>query len=50
MEEQLVSKILDILKKDKITINGNILTIGNKQIKLSKPGSQKVITRFVQLR
>ena len=50
MEEQLITKILEILKKDKIAIKGNILIIGNKQIKLSKPGSQKVITRFVQLR
>lgn len=50
MEEQLISKILEILKKDKITIKGQILSIGNKQIKLSKGGSQKITTRITQLR
>lgn len=50
MEEQLISKILEILKKDKITIKGNILTIGGKEIKVSKGGSQRTITRITQLR
>lgn len=50
MEEQLITKILEILKKDKITIKGNILTIGTKQIKLPTNGSQKVTTRITQLR
>lgn len=50
MEEQLITKILEILKKDKITIKGNILTIGTKQIKLSTNGSRKVTTRITQLR
>jgi len=50
MEEQLISKILEILKKDKITIKGNVLTIGGKEIKLSKGGSQKITTRITQLR
>jgi hypothetical protein len=50
MEEQLITKILQILEKDKITIKGNVLTIGGKQIKLSSKGGQKVTTRITQLR
>lgn len=50
MEEKLISKILEILKKDKITIKGNVLTIGGKQIKLSTNGGQKITTRITQLR
>lgn len=50
MEEQLIKKLLQILKKDKITIKGNVLTIGTKQIKLYTNGNQKVNTRITQLR
>lgn len=50
MEEQLITKILEILKKDKITIKGNVLTIGNKKIDISTNGSQKLTTRITQLR
>ena len=50
MEEQLITKILQILQKDKITIKGNVLTIGNKQIKLSSKGGQKITTRITQIR
>ena len=50
MEEQLISKILEILKRDKIIIKGQILSIGNKQIKLSTNGGRKITTRITQLR
>lgn len=50
MEEQLITKILQILEKDKITIKGNILTIGGKGVKLSSGGGQKITTRITQLR
>lgn len=50
MEEQLITKLLQILGKEKITIKGNTLTIGGKQIKLSSKGGQKTTTRITQLR
>lgn len=50
MEEQLITKILQVLARDKITIKGNILTIGSKQIKLSSKGGQKTTTRITQIR
>lgn len=50
MEEQLIIKLLQILKKDKTTIKGNILTIAGKEIKLSNKSSQKITTRITQIR
>lgn len=51
MEEQLIKKLLQILKKDKITIKGNILTVGKQTliIPLSK-GNNTTSTRPIQIR
>lgn len=51
MEEQLIAKILQILKKDKITIKGNILTIGKQKLVIPKSkGSNTTSTRPIQIR
>lgn len=49
-EELLINKILQLLQRDKITIKGNVLTIGSKEIKISSKGGQKITTRIVQQR
>lgn len=51
MEEQLIAKILQILKKDNITIKGNILTVG-KQTLIIPPskGNSTTSTKPIQIR
>lgn len=50
MEEQLIRKILQILDKDKITIKGNVLSIGKQKINIPNNGNQIVSTRPIQIR
>ena len=51
MEEQLLKKLLLILGKDKITIKGNILTIGKQKLVIPKSkGNNTTSTRPIQIR
>jgi hypothetical protein len=51
MEEQLIKKLLQILKKDKITIKGNILSIGSQKLTIPKSkGNNTTSTKPIQLR
>jgi hypothetical protein len=51
MEEQLIKKLLQILGRDKITIKGNILTIGNQKLVIPKSkGNNTTSTRPIQIR
>ena len=51
MEEQLIKKLLQILEKDKITIKGNIITIGKQILVIPKSkGNNTTSTRPIQIR
>ena len=51
MEEQLLKKLLQILARDKITIKGNILTIGRQKLVIPKSkGNNTTSTRPLQIR
>ena len=51
MEEQLLKKLLLILARDKITIKGNILTIGRQKLVIPKSkGNNTTSTRPIQIR
>ena len=51
MEEQLLKKLLQILGRDKITIKGNILTIGRQKLVIPKSkGNNTTSTRPMQIR
>ena len=51
MEEQLLKKLLQILGRDKITIKGNLLTIGRQKLVIPKSkGNNTTSTRPLQIR
>ena len=51
MEELLIKKLLQILGRDKITIKGNILTIGRQKLVIPKSkGNNTTSTRPIQIR
>jgi len=51
MEEQLIKKLLQILEKGKITIKGNIVTIGKQRLVIPKgKGNNTTSTRPIQIR
>ena len=51
MEEQLLKKLLQILGRDKITIKGNILTIGRQKLVIPKnKGNNTTSTKPIQIR
>jgi len=49
-EEDLIKKLLEILKKEPITIKGNVLSIGNQKIKISNRGNSITNIRPIQIR
>lgn len=50
-EEDLIKKLLELLKKEPITIKGNTLSIGKQKLKIPiNKGNSTTSTRPIQIR